>query len=81
MMTKHSRNAAAALLLAAVLPATALAQSEPAVPLKPTIALTPAEYARVKLYADQGIDELRRFLWRTRMIYNFQMGDLLGRDY
>jgi hypothetical protein len=82
-MNKHSRNVAAAIVLAAALPVSNLAQGQSAapVPLKPSIALTPSEYARVKTYADQGADELRRFLWRTRMIYNFRFDDLIGRDY
>ena len=39
--------------------------------IHPRIMLSPGEQSRLQAYADQGIDSLRRYLWRTRMIYPY----------
>ena len=46
--------------------------------IRPRIMLSQAEQSRLQAYADQGIDSLRRYLWRTRMIYNYYLPDLLS---
>lgn len=59
---------------------TALAGAEDpplAVKLEPKIMLTPSAHARLQAAADQGIDALRRYIWRTRMIYNYRLSDLV----
>jgi hypothetical protein len=40
------------------------------------IMLSQAQQDRLQAYADQGIVALRRYLWRTRMIYNYYMPQL-----
>jgi hypothetical protein len=46
--------------------------------IQPRIMLSPAEQNRLQAYADRGIAPLRQYLWRTRMIYNYSMADLLN---
>lgn len=48
--------------------------------LAPKIMLSSGELARVQAAADQGPEALRRFLWRTRMIYNWSWRDLVAGD-
>ena len=59
--------------------ATALSSpgSQAPVRLNPRITLSPAEAARLQAAADQGMTSLRRYVWRTRMIYNYLMSDLV----
>ena len=40
--------------------------------------LTPGQRERLQRYADQGGEALRRFVWRTRMIYNWSLNDLVA---
>ena len=46
--------------------------------LQPRIMMAPAEQERAQSYADQGIDALRQYVWRTRTIYSYYMPDLLS---
>ena len=39
--------------------------------------LSPSQRERLQGYANQGGEALRRFVWRTRMIYNWSLNDLL----
>ena len=48
-----------------------------AVALHPRIMLSQGEVARLQAAADKGIDALRRYVWRTRIIYNYYLPDLL----
>ncbi len=48
--------------------------------IRPRIMLSKGEQSRLQAYADQGIDSLRRYIWRTRMIYNYYLPDLLNVD-
>lgn len=45
--------------------------------IHPRIMLSQAEQSRLQAYADQGIDSLRRYIWRTRMIYAYYLPDLI----
>jgi len=64
---------------AAMLLATASAAcSAASVPLEPRLMLTPQQRARLQAIADEGADALRRFLWRTRMIYGWTWQDLVA---
>jgi hypothetical protein len=71
------------LLIAAMPPLLALASiSEAAtasapVTLNPRITLSRVEAARLQAAADQGMTALRRYVWRTRMIYNYLISDLI----
>ena len=67
------------LIALAALAATAAADAAP-VRIAPKIQLSSGELARVQAAADQGPDALRRFLWRTRMIYNWTWRDLVAAD-
>jgi hypothetical protein len=44
--------------------------------IRARIMLSQAQQDRLQAHADQGIESLRRYLWRTRMIYNYYMPDL-----
>lgn len=46
--------------------------------IRARIMLSQVEQDRLQAHADQGIDSLRRYLWRTRMIYNYYMPDLFS---
>lgn len=46
--------------------------------IRPRIMLSQAEQSRLQAHADQGIESLRRYLWRTRMIYNYYLPDLVN---
>ncbi len=48
--------------------------------IRARIMLSQAEQDRLQAHADQGIDSLRRYVWRTRMIYNYYMPDLFSGD-
>ena len=41
--------------------------------------LTPSVEARLQAAADHGPNELRQFVWRTRMIYALRLEDVSGR--
>src|SRR5262249_38316683 len=45
--------------------------------IQPRIMLPVAEQQRLQAVAAQGSDALRRYLWRTRGIYNYHMADLV----
>jgi hypothetical protein len=82
-MRKAIRAAALVFGLAAAAagPSTAAMTTTPAdqpLRLAPRIQLSQAELQRLQAIASQGADELRRFLWRTRMIYGYRMQDLVG---
>jgi hypothetical protein len=49
-----------------------------AVRIEPRIPLSVEQRARLQAVADDGADALRRYLWRTRMIYNWRWHDLVG---
>jgi hypothetical protein len=72
----------AAVFALGVLSATPLAvpAAEPAavaVVLKPRIMLSPSQEARLRAEAEKGIDALRRYVWRTRIIHNYYLPDLI----
>ena len=46
--------------------------------LQPRIMLSQAEYARLQAVADRGSEALRRYIWRTRLIYNYYLPDLVA---
>ncbi len=37
--------------------------------------LSQGEYARLQAVADRGSEALRRYIWRTRTIYNYYLPD------
>ncbi len=43
--------------------------------LQPRIMLSQGEYARLQAVADRGSEALRRYIWRTRTIYNYYLPD------
>ena len=67
---------AVALVLAAPLAQAQSADVSP-VRISPDARLTPAQRERLQVYANQGGEALRRFVWRTRMIYNYSLNDLV----
>jgi len=67
---------AVALVLAAPLAQAQTADVAP-VRISPDARLTPAQRERLQVYANQGGEALRRFVWRTRMIYNYSLNDLV----
>jgi hypothetical protein len=70
---------ACALSIAAVLCSTgAMPAAAQALRIEPRIQLSDQQRARVQAVADQGADALRRFLWRTRMIYGWTWRDLVA---
>jgi len=50
----------------------------PRVIIQPRIMLSPAAQNRLQARADQGDDALRQYVFRTRMIYNYYMPDLVN---
>ena len=46
--------------------------------IEPRIPLSVEQRARLQAVADDGADALRRYLWRTRMIYNWRWHDLVA---
>ena len=76
MITRLAGCIALALIVAAPL---AQAQASDAAPVRISAdaRLSPAQRERLQGYADQGGEALRRFVWRTRMIYNWSLNDLL----
>jgi hypothetical protein len=69
-----------ALVTALMLAGVAHAQDATPVRLQPSVTLTQGEYLRLKSFADQGMTALRRYVWRTRMIYNYRIDELVGRS-
>jgi hypothetical protein len=63
--------------LALASPAVRAEDTTPPVRLNPSIKLSAAQHERLQTIADQGIDALRRHVWRTRMIYGWQLADLV----
>jgi hypothetical protein len=62
----------------AVVVAAPLAQAQDApIRISPDAKVSPAQRERLQTYANQGGEALRRFLWRTRMIYNWRLSDLV----
>ena len=58
-----------------LLVAAGAAAAQP-VTLQPRVMMTTQQRERVQAVANQGADALRRFLWRTRMIYGWTWQDL-----
>jgi hypothetical protein len=48
--------------------------------LEPRVMLSQGQLSRLQSVADDGADALRRYLWRTRMIYGWTWRDLVGED-
>lgn len=42
------------------------------------IMISAQQRAELQAAADRGADELRRYIWRTRMIYNYYWPDVVG---
>ena len=59
--------------------AVVVAQAGRATTTRVAIAPFPAYQAGVRAAAAQGPDALRRYIWRTRMIYNFYYADFAPR--
>jgi hypothetical protein len=66
----------ALLLACAVVLSAGVAQAQ-SIRLEPKVMMSAEQRARVQAIVDQGPDALRRFLWRTRMIYNWTWRDLV----
>jgi len=66
-----------ALALGLASPAVRAEDMLPPVRLNPSITLSAAQRERLQTIADQGIDALRRHVWRTRMIYGWRLADLI----
>ena len=64
------------LLIGVVLLAAADAAAAQPVTLQPRVMMSVAQREYVQAVANQGPDALRRFLWRTRMIYGWTWDDL-----
>ena len=56
---------------------TTAASSSPPVKLNPRITLSAVQAARLQAAADEGMTALRRYVWRTRTIYNYLITDLI----
>jgi hypothetical protein len=76
-----SKLSLAALVASAAMFAPPAARAVDAAPvrilLQPRIMLSQGEYARLQAAADKGSEALRRYIWRTRIIYNYYLPDLL----
>jgi hypothetical protein len=59
-------------------PLAAHADEGARVVLQPRIMLSQAEHARLQAVADRGSEALRRYIWRTRLIYNYYLPDLVA---
>jgi hypothetical protein len=46
--------------------------------IRARIMLSQAQQDRLQAQADQGLDSLRRYVWRTRMIYNYDLPELFS---
>lgn len=79
-MSTLSWRMAWTLALAGVIGAAAATATAQAIRIEPRIQLSEQQHARVQAIADQGADALRRFLWRTRMIYGWTWRDLVAVD-
>lgn len=80
MITKRAGCLALGLSVSVVLAApVAQAQSTDApIRISADARLSPAQRERLQGYADRGGEALRRYLWRTRMIYNWRLDDLIA---
>jgi|KBSMisStandDraft_5_1062788.scaffolds.fasta_scaffold742532_2 hypothetical protein len=76
MITRLAGCIALALVVAAPLAQAQTADAAP-VRISADARLSPAQRERLQGYANQGGEALRRFVWRTRMIYNWSLNDLL----
>jgi hypothetical protein len=74
------RSLPTALLLAFALAVVCDSANAQAVRLSPRIQLSQSQFARLQAIANEGPEALRRFLWRTRMIYNWSWTDLVNTD-
>ncbi|HEY1327096.1 MAG TPA: hypothetical protein VGI14_09165 [Casimicrobiaceae bacterium] len=72
------RSQIASLVACAAFAATTVAADAAPVRLAPQVQLSTGELVRLQAAADQGPEALRRFLWRTRMIYNWDWSDLVA---
>jgi hypothetical protein len=54
------------------------ANADAPVLIQPRIMLSRGEQDRLQAHADQGIGALRQYLWRTRMIYNYYMPEIVN---
>jgi hypothetical protein len=81
-MILNRRAARAAIALASLTAACAASPTlaAPAGPivLEPRVMLTVQQRERLQVIANEGPDALRRYLWRTRMIYGWTWHDLVG---
>ena len=59
-------------------PPAAHAADEGRIVLQPRIMLSQSEFARLQAVADRGSEALRRYIWRTRLIYNYYLPDLVA---
>ena len=68
-----------ALSLAVVIAAPLAQAQAPDAPIRisPDAKVSPAQRERLQTYANQGGEALRRFLFCTRMIYNWRLSDLV----
>ena len=76
MIARLAGSIALALVVAAPLAQAQTADAAP-VRISADARLSPAQRERLQGYANQGGEALRRFVWRTRMIYNWSLNDLL----
>ena len=76
MITRLASCIALALVLAA--PVAQAQTSDAPIRISADARVSPAQRERLQAYADQGGEALRRFLWRTRMIYNWRLDDLIA---
>ena len=65
-------------LLSFGLGATACLASAQPVRLEPRVMLTTTQQTRLQSIANEGPEALRRYLWRTRMIYGWTWQDLVA---
>ena len=72
-----SRSLAVTLLSVGLGVAACAATAQP-VRLEPRVMLTATQQARLQSIASEGPDALRRYLWRTRMIYGWTWQDLVA---
>jgi hypothetical protein len=77
-MTRKLAGCLALSLAVVVAAPVARAQTADApIRISPDAKVSPAQRERLQSYANQGGEALRRFLWRTRMIYNWRINDLV----
>jgi len=78
MITKLAGCLALSIAVVVAAPVARAQSSDAPIRISADARVSPAQRERLQSYADLGGEALRRFLWRTRMIYNWRLDDLVA---